>query len=73
MHQVDVGGPFPLHVWLLGLGHHGRGCRACLTLGQVLGGGADAGLEVEGELSGVDVNHSDPSAEVGCCWDREFE
>ena len=62
--------------WLLGLGidgDDGRGCRACLAPGQVLGGGEEAVLEVEGELSGVDIDHSDLSAEVGCCWVGESE
>ena len=46
--------------WLLGLerGQVEEVVEHLLGLGQVLGVGEEAGLEVEGELCGVDVDHS---------------
>ena len=67
MHYVNDRALFPLHAvlqvsyWLLGLELDGDDegvCRACPALGRVLGCGEESGLEVEGELSGVDVDHS---------------
>ena len=44
----------------------GRGWTAVLNPGQVFGVGEEAGLEVEEELCGVDVDHFF-SADEGCC------